>query len=155
VHILAEMLHRYGPIICIIITMYYWKLYRPRWSWGCVHATGAQVAGSNLAEGNGFLWTIKIQSATSFGDELKQLVICRRFMACKRIVRVWKRCSVGKTQRPHFSPNIAPLLDVSTGKEPERALADESGLIRNCERKQWANAFRRAGHVYKEPCRTI
>jgi hypothetical protein len=38
----------------------------PQWSRDCVLATGPKVVGSNLAEGDGFLRAIKIQSLSSF-----------------------------------------------------------------------------------------
>jgi hypothetical protein len=46
-----------------------------------------RFAGSNPAEDDGFLRVIKIRSATSFGGEIKPSVPCRRFTACKRILR--------------------------------------------------------------------
>jgi hypothetical protein len=62
-------------------------------------------AGSNPAEDDdGFLRVIKIRSATSFGGEVKPSVPCRRFTACKRTLRAWNRCFIGKIQRPCFSP---------------------------------------------------
>jgi hypothetical protein len=57
--------------------------------------------GSNPAEDDGFLRVIKI--TTSFGGEEKPSVPCRRFTACKRTLRAWNRCFVGKIQRPCFS----------------------------------------------------
>jgi hypothetical protein len=62
-----------------------------------------RLAGSNLAEDDGFLRVIKIRSTTSFGGEVKSSVPCR-FTACKITLRAWKRCFVSKIQRPCFSP---------------------------------------------------
>jgi hypothetical protein len=59
---------------------------------------------SNLVEDDGFLRVIKIRSMTSFGGEVKSLVSCRRFTACKRTLQARKRCFVSKIQRPCFSP---------------------------------------------------
>jgi hypothetical protein len=52
-----------------------------------VLATGPKVAGSILAEVDGFLRVIKIRSTTSFGGEVKPSVPCCRFTACKRTLR--------------------------------------------------------------------
>jgi hypothetical protein len=59
---------------------------RPRRYSGSVLATGPdpRFSGSNPAENDGFLRVIKIRSTTSFGGEVKPLVPCRRFTACKR-----------------------------------------------------------------------
>jgi hypothetical protein len=98
-----------------------------------------RFVGSNLAKVNGFLRAIKIHSVTSFRGEVKPLVLCRRFITCKRALQVWKRCFLGKIQLPCFCAHVslALLLDDSAGKNSQKALADESGVIRNCAR-QWA-----------------
>jgi hypothetical protein len=46
-----------------------------------------RFAGSNPAEGDGFLRVIKIRSTTSFKGEVKPSVPGYRFMACKRTLR--------------------------------------------------------------------
>jgi hypothetical protein len=104
-----------------------------------VIATRPKVRGFKPAKYDGFLRVIKICSMTSFGVEVKPSVPCHRFTACKRILQAWKRCSVGKIQQPYFIAHVSPalLLDESAGKNCQRNLADESGLIRNCVR-QWA-----------------
>jgi hypothetical protein len=49
-----------------------------------VLATGPKVRGFDPTEVDGFLRVIKIRSTTSFGEEVKPSVPCRRFTACKR-----------------------------------------------------------------------
>ena len=44
-----------------------------------------RFAGSNPARVDGFFQSVKILSMTSFGREVKPLVLCHRFTACKRI----------------------------------------------------------------------
>ena len=43
-----------------------------------------RFAGSNPAGIDEFFQSVKILSMTSFGREVKPLVLCRRFTACKR-----------------------------------------------------------------------
>jgi hypothetical protein len=49
-----------------------------------VLATRPKVRGFEI---DGFLRVIKIRSTTSFGGEVKPLVPCRKFTACKRTLR--------------------------------------------------------------------
>jgi hypothetical protein len=84
-----------------------------------------RLAGSNPAEDDGLLRVIKIHSTTSFGGEAKPSVPSRRFTACKRTLRAWKRCFVSKIQRLCVSPMFLLV-------HYQMALADESGLSRNC-----------------------
>jgi hypothetical protein len=44
---------------------------------------GLTAVGSGPAEGGGFLWVIKTVAHTSFRGEVKPVVPCHRFMACK------------------------------------------------------------------------
>jgi hypothetical protein len=76
-----------------------------------------RFAGSNLAEDDWFfLRVIEVRSTTSFGGVVKLSVPCRRFTACKRTLRAWKRRFVSKIQRPCSSPvSPASLLDGSDG----------------------------------------
>jgi hypothetical protein len=49
---------------------------------------GSRVAVSipTRGGGDGFLWALKIlKHRTSFGEEVKQSVPCRRFTACKKV----------------------------------------------------------------------
>jgi hypothetical protein len=106
-----------------------------------------RFAGSNPAEDDGFLRSIKIHSTPSFGGEVKPSVPCRKILQhVKEPCRVWKRYFVGKIQRT-FPPQVsrASLLIVSAGK------CDSSGgriwifyksdadsqYIRNCLAIQW------------------
>jgi hypothetical protein len=68
-----------------------------------------RFAGSNPAEDNGFLRVIKIRSTTSFGGEVKSSVPCRRFTACKRTLRIWKRCFV-QNSAAMFLTHVSPAL---------------------------------------------
>jgi hypothetical protein len=81
---------------------------RPRWSSDSVLATGPKVRGFKPGWGRWIFKGDKIHSTTSFGGEVKPSVSCRRFTACKRTLRAWNRCFIGKIQRPCFSP--MPLL---------------------------------------------
>jgi hypothetical protein len=54
-----------------------------------VLATGPKVRGFDPSRGRWiFIRVIKIRSTTSFGGEVKTSVLCRRFRACKRTLRV-------------------------------------------------------------------
>jgi hypothetical protein len=48
---------------------------------------GLAAVGSGLAEDGGFLWVIKATGRTSFGEEVKPSVPCRKFTACKRTLQ--------------------------------------------------------------------
>jgi hypothetical protein len=71
-----------------------------------------KFASSNTAEDSGiFKGGKKVRRTTSFVGEVKPSVPCRRFTACLRILRVWKRYLIGNIQ--HFLSRVPPasLLD--------------------------------------------
>jgi hypothetical protein len=71
---------------------------RLRWSRGCVLAFSTQVRGFKPGRSE------KILSTTSFGREIKPLVPCRRFTACKRSLNVtWNSGISGKVHRPFLA----------------------------------------------------
>jgi hypothetical protein len=111
----------------------------PWWSSGSMFATGRKVCRFSPDSGQWIFRAIKVHSMASFGWEIKPSVPCHRFTVCKRTLRAWKRCFVGKIQWTCFFAQVSPasLLNDSAGKNCQRALAEESGLIRNCAR-QWA-----------------
>jgi len=70
-----------------------------------------KFAGSNPAEAFGFLGR-KILSTPSFGGEVKPLVPCRRFTACKRSLNLRGSRNLGKIttgylSRPPFAARIS------------------------------------------------
>jgi hypothetical protein len=77
---------------------------------------GPKVPGTSPTGGIRFLRVIKILSMASFRGEVKHLVPCHSFTACKRTLHVWKIYSIGKIERPTFLLSLpALLLDVLTG----------------------------------------
>jgi hypothetical protein len=86
-------------------------------------------AGSNPAEGDGFLLVIKVHSITSFGGEVKPSVLCHKILLHVKDPYGIKEIFIGKVYG-YFSPFIpASLLGVSAGC-CQRALVSESGKIR-------------------------
>jgi hypothetical protein len=69
-----------------------------------VLATGPKVRGFKPGRVRWIFKGDKIRGTTSFGGEVKSSVPCRRFTACKRTLRAWKRCFVSKIKRSCFSP---------------------------------------------------
>jgi hypothetical protein len=63
-----------------------------------------KFAGSNPAEAVGFLRAKKIPSTPSFGGEVKLLVPCRRFAACKRSLNVTWNSAFRQNYWILFSP---------------------------------------------------
>jgi hypothetical protein len=75
-----------------------------------------RFAGSNPAEGDGFLRAIKLRSTTSFGGEVKPSVLCRKILRrAKDAFEVWKRYFI-KQNSFHLSVTPALLLDESAGR---------------------------------------
>jgi hypothetical protein len=84
-----------------------------------------RFAGSNPAEDDGFLRVITIRSTTSFGEEVKPLVPCRWFTACKRTIRSWKKMLCKQNSVAMFLTHVSPASLVDGSRE-------ESGLCSNC-----------------------
>ena len=70
------------------ITLYFSGYQRLRWSRGSVLAFGTQVRGFKTGRSRRIFQIEKILSTPSFGREVKPLVPCRRFTACKRSLNV-------------------------------------------------------------------
>ena len=72
-----------------------------------------KFAGSNPAKFVGFLRR-KILSTPSFGGEVKPLVLCRRFAACKRSLNLRRSRNLGKItgqiSRPQFHLSLLGSL---------------------------------------------
>jgi len=65
--------------------------------------------GSNLAEAVRIFHGENILSTPSFGGEVKPLVPCCRFVACKRSLNVTCKSAFGQNYRPTFSPTVPPF----------------------------------------------
>jgi hypothetical protein len=69
----------------------------------------ARFAGSNPAENDGFLRTIKVRSTTSFGGKVYPWALCRKTLChVKETYRYEKRYLYVKFNY-HFSPSFSPL----------------------------------------------
>jgi hypothetical protein len=85
---------------------------RFRWSRGCVLASSTQVRGFKPGRSLRISQGEKIPSTPSFGGEVKQVVPCRRFAACKfhlprRVERgdIWRQQWELLENRVHNKPN--------------------------------------------------
>jgi hypothetical protein len=86
----------------------------------------------NLAEKDGFLKAIKFHSTTSFERKVKPTAPCHKILwNVKKPLCILKEILCRQNSRP-FLPKFLPasLLGVSAGY-CQRALVDESGIIRN------------------------
>jgi len=82
-------LGNHGHMLIIIISKCKTPLYkRLRWSRGSVLAFGTQVRGFTPGRSLQIFRAKKILSTPSFGGEVKLLVPCRSFTACKRSLNV-------------------------------------------------------------------
>ena len=81
-----------------------------RWSRGSVLAFGTQVRGFKPGRNCRIFQGEKILSTPSFGEEVKLLVPCHRFTACKRFLNAtWKSGISGKIHRPFLAHIVPPL----------------------------------------------
>ena len=95
-------------------------------------------AGSNPAEAVGFFQGEKILSTPSFGGEVKPLVPCRRFAACKRFLNLRGSRNLGKITgqitRPQF--HLSLLGSLASSLRTYRHLAAKVGTSKGGG-KQW------------------
>ena len=68
-----------------------------------------KFAGSNPAEAVRIFQGEKVLSMRSFGGEVKPLVPCRRFAACKRSQNVTWKSTFRQNYRPTFSSAVPPF----------------------------------------------
>ena len=99
-----------------------------RWSRGCVLAFGTQDCGFKPGRSRGE----KILSTPSFRGEVKPLVPCHRFAACKRSLKRNMEVDIlGKNYRLCFLPTQfhLSLLGVSRVARTRRRTGGESGNV--------------------------
>ena len=90
---------------------------RLRWSRGSVSAFSTQVRGFEPGRSRRIFKDEKILSTPSFGGEVKPLVPCRRFAACKRFLNAtWKSVISGKIHRLFLAHIIPPLATRISGE---------------------------------------
>jgi hypothetical protein len=111
-------------------------LYSRSWSSsGNMFAVEPKVRGFKPGRGQWIFKGDKISSTTSFRGEVKPSVPCRRFTVCYKNPASMKeilRRQYTRTFVAKFLP--ASLLDVSADN-CQRALVDESGMIKNSGRE--------------------
>ena len=89
-----------------------------RWSRGSVLAFGTQVHRFKPGRSHRIFQGEKTLSTPSFGGEVKPLVPCRRFMACKRYLNaMWKSGISGKIHRPFLAHIVPPLATRISGDD--------------------------------------
>jgi hypothetical protein len=66
----------------------------------------------------------------SFGGEVKPLVPCRRFAACKRSLNGEEKASFRQNYRTPFSPTVPPFATKSAGFDGDVEMSKGGG-------KQW------------------
>jgi hypothetical protein len=81
---------------------------RLRWSWGRMLASGTQVRGFEPGRSRRIFQGEKILSIPSFGAEVKTLVPCRRFAACKRSLH-WRGICHCRQNYQSFLAHISPF----------------------------------------------
>jgi hypothetical protein len=102
----------------------YLDVKRLRRSRGCVLAFSTQVRGFKPGRSRRIFKGKKILSTPSFGGEVKPLVPCRRFSACKS--RQFGKIT-GQHSRPQFHiPSLGSLTSWRTWRKLERLNAGES-----------------------------
>ena len=80
-------------------------------------AFGTQVRGFKPSRSRRIFQGENILSAPSFGGEVKPLVPCRRFTACKRLLNVtWKSGISGKIHRLFLAHIVPPLATRISGE---------------------------------------
>ena len=95
---------------------------RLRWFRGSVLVFGTQVRGFKPGRSRRIFQGEKILSTPSFGGEVKPLVLCHRFAACKRFLNAtWKSGISGKIHLP-FLAHIVPHL--ATGISGETTISE-------------------------------
>ena len=111
--------------------------YRLRWSRGSVLTFSTQVRGIKPGRSHRIFRAKKILSTPSFGGEVKPLVPCRRFTACKRYLNLRGSRNLGRItgqiSRPQFHLSLLGSL-VSLWKY--RHLAAKVGTFKGGG-KQW------------------
>jgi hypothetical protein len=83
---------------------------RLRWSRGSVLAFSTRVRGLKPGQSRGIFKGEKILSTPSFGGEVKPLVPCHRFAACKRSLNVTWKSAFRQNYRILFPPIKFHLL---------------------------------------------
>jgi len=87
----SSLIHTLIPTFRSSRNCFYTQNLRLRWSRGSVLAFGTQVRGFAPRRSRRIFRAKKILSAPSFGGDVKPLVPCRSFTACKRSLNVrWK-----------------------------------------------------------------
>jgi hypothetical protein len=107
-----------------------------------------KFSGSNPAEDDGFLKSIKIRSKSSFGGEVKLVVPCRKILRHVKDPYGMKEILVSKIQDISHEVFLALLLGFFAGS-CQKALEDESGLIRFHMGKHYRSVM---VAVYGTPC---
>ena len=91
------------PTSLFIVSSFFQSYSKLRWSRGSVLAFSTQVCGFKPGRSRRIFRAKKILSTPSFGGEVKPLVPCRRFAACKRSLNLPGSRNLGKITTGHLS----------------------------------------------------
>jgi hypothetical protein len=90
---------------------------------------GSKVRGFKLAEDYGFLKAIKIHISTSFAEEVKPLVPSRKILW--DVKNTYRYEEIHRQNSRPFLSKFLLLPYLMSASNCQRALVDESGMIRN------------------------